>query len=108
LFYFSLQISKFEADIQRLNQSIEKQKNSEIQLRTQLSDFKNVRKDLEDLRAENSVLQTKYIFYFKYSGFSKIFFHLDMNQLILNEIVINNVYLILRKILMMKNKLNND
>ncbi|CAF5081897.1 unnamed protein product, partial [Rotaria sp. Silwood1] len=47
-------------DIQRLNQSIEKQKNSEIQLRTQLSDLKNVRKDLEDLRAENVALQTQY------------------------------------------------
>ncbi|CAF3892730.1 unnamed protein product, partial [Rotaria sp. Silwood1] len=55
-----LQINKLESDIQRLNQSIEKQKNSEIQLRTQLSDLKNVRKDLEDLRAENVALQTKY------------------------------------------------
>lgn len=61
LFYFSLQISKLEGDIQRLNQLIEKQKNAEMQLRTQLSDFKNVRKDFEDLRAENSALQTKYI-----------------------------------------------
>jgi DNA repair exonuclease SbcCD ATPase subunit len=60
-FYFSLQISKLETDIQRLNQSIEKQKNSEMQLRTQLSDMKNVRKELEDLRAENSALQTKYV-----------------------------------------------
>ncbi|CAF1205279.1 unnamed protein product [Rotaria sp. Silwood1] len=56
----NLQINKLESDIQRLNQSIEKQKNSEIQLRTQLSDLKNVRKDLEDLRAENVALQTKY------------------------------------------------
>jgi hypothetical protein len=98
LFYFSLQISKFEADIQRLNQSIEKQKNSEMQLRAQLSDFKNIRKDLEDLRAENSALQTKYILFENIRFFSKIYIFLDMNQLIHNEIVINNVYLILRKI----------
>jgi hypothetical protein len=32
-----------------------------MQLRTQLSDMKNVRKELEDLRAENSALQTKYV-----------------------------------------------
>ncbi|CAF2742956.1 unnamed protein product [Rotaria sp. Silwood2] len=56
----NFQINKLEGDIQRLNQSIEKQKNSEIQLRTQLSDLKNVRKDLEDLRVENSALQAKY------------------------------------------------
>ncbi len=56
---FSLQISKLEADIQRLNQSIDKQKNSEMQLRTQLSDLKNVRKEVEDLRSENAGLQTK-------------------------------------------------
>jgi preprotein translocase subunit SecF len=101
LFYFSLKISKLEADIQRLNQSIDKQKNSEIQLRTQLSDLKNVRKDLEDLRAENTALQTKYIslnFVFFLNFENKFFFFVDMNQLILNEIVINNVYLILRKI----------
>jgi DNA repair exonuclease SbcCD ATPase subunit len=74
LFYFSLQISKFEADIQRLNQSIEKQKNSEMQLRAQLSDFKNVRKDLEDLRAENSALQTKYILLKIFDFFRKYIF----------------------------------
>ncbi|CAF4375858.1 unnamed protein product, partial [Adineta steineri] len=54
-----LQISKLEGDIQRLNQSIEKQKNSELQLRTQLTDLKSVRKDLDDLRAENTTLQSK-------------------------------------------------
>ncbi|CAF1101197.1 unnamed protein product [Adineta steineri] len=56
----NLQISKLEGDIQRLNQSIEKQKNSELQLRTQLTDLKSVRKDLDDLRAENTTLQSKY------------------------------------------------
>ncbi len=30
-----------------------------MQLRTQLSDLKNVRKEIDDLRAENSALQTK-------------------------------------------------
>lgn len=39
-----------------------------MQLRAQLSDLKTIRKDLEDLRAENSSLQTKYnkqqFFYF--------------------------------------------
>ena len=58
-FFFSLQISKLESDIQRLNQSIEKQKAAELQLRTQLNDLKNVRKDLEDIRTENGSLQTK-------------------------------------------------
>ncbi|UJR08139.1 hypothetical protein I4U23_012415 [Adineta vaga] len=56
----NLQISKLESDIQRLNQSIEKQKASELQLRAQLTDLKSVRKDLEDLRTENTTLQTKY------------------------------------------------
>ncbi|CAF3708603.1 unnamed protein product [Rotaria socialis] len=56
----NLQINKLEVDIQRLNQSIEKQKTSEMQLRIQLSDLKNTRKDLDDLRVENSALQTKY------------------------------------------------
>ncbi|CAF0907583.1 unnamed protein product, partial [Adineta ricciae] len=56
----NLQISKLESDIQRLNQSIEKQKSAELQLRTQLNDLKNVRKDLEDIRTENGSLQTKY------------------------------------------------
>ncbi len=59
--YFSLQISKLEADVQRLNQTVEKQKNSEIQLRTQVTDLKNLRKDVEDLRIENNDLKTKYI-----------------------------------------------
>jgi len=62
-FHFSLQISKLEGDIQRLNQSIEKQKNTELQLRTQVSDLKNLRKELEDLRAENGALQAKYIIF---------------------------------------------
>ena len=52
-------ISKLETDLQRLNQALEKQKTSEIQLRTQLSDLKTLRKDLDDLRAENSSLQIK-------------------------------------------------
>lgn len=56
----NLQISKLESDIQRLNQTIEKQKYSELQLRAQVNDSKNVRKEFEDLRAENSTLQTKY------------------------------------------------
>jgi septal ring factor EnvC (AmiA/AmiB activator) len=56
MFIFSLQISKLETDIQRLNQSIDKQKTFEMQLRT---DLKNVRKEIDDLRAENSALQTK-------------------------------------------------
>lgn len=57
--FFSLQISKLEGDIQRLNQTIDKQKNSELQLRAQLQELRNVRKEFEDLRAENSTLQTK-------------------------------------------------
>jgi hypothetical protein len=56
----NLQISKLEADVQRLNQTLEKQKSSEIQLRTQVTDLKNLRKDLEDLRTENNDLKTKY------------------------------------------------
>ncbi len=76
--YFSLQISKLETDIQRLNQSIEKQKNSEMQLRTQLTDLKNVRKEVEDLRAENSALQTKYVQFNLYK--EKNDFYVDMNQ----------------------------
>ncbi len=59
--YFSLQISKLEADVQRLNQTLEKQKSSEIQLRTQVTDLKNLRKDLEDLRTENNDLKTKFV-----------------------------------------------
>jgi len=59
LTFFSLQISKLEGDIQRLNQTIDKQKNSELQLRAQLQELRNVRKEFEDLRAENSTLQTK-------------------------------------------------
>ncbi|CAF4053839.1 unnamed protein product, partial [Rotaria magnacalcarata] len=56
----NLQISKLEADIQRLNQILDKHKYSEIQLRTQVTDLKNLRKDLEDMRAENNDLKTKY------------------------------------------------
>ena len=59
--YFSLQISKLEADVQRLNQTLEKQKYSEVQLRTQVTDLKNLRKDLEDLRTENNDLKTKWV-----------------------------------------------
>lgn len=57
--YFSSQINKLESDLQRLNQVLERQRASEIQLRAQLSELKTVRKDLDDLRAENSALQTK-------------------------------------------------
>ncbi len=57
--YFSLQINKLEADVQRLNQTLEKQKSLEMQLRTQITDVKNLRKDLEDLRTENTDLKTK-------------------------------------------------
>lgn len=56
----NLQISKLEADVQRLNQAVEKQKSSEVQLRTQVSDLKNLRKELDDLRTENNDLKTKY------------------------------------------------
>jgi hypothetical protein len=56
----SLQISKLESDVQRLNQTIDKQKSGEMQLRAQITELKNVRKDLDDLRADNSALQTKY------------------------------------------------
>ncbi|CAF4418045.1 unnamed protein product, partial [Rotaria sp. Silwood2] len=56
----NLQISKLEADVQRLNQTLEKHKYSEIQLRAQVTDLKNLRKDLEDLRADNNDLKTKY------------------------------------------------
>ncbi|CAF3543477.1 unnamed protein product [Rotaria socialis] len=56
----NLQISKLEADIQRLNQTLDKHKYSEIQLRTQVTDLKNLRRDLEDMRAENNDLKTKY------------------------------------------------
>ena len=58
---FSLQINKLEADVQRLNQTVEKQKSSEMQLCTQISDLKNVRKDLEDVRNENSDMKTKFV-----------------------------------------------
>ena len=58
---FSLQINKLEADVQRLNQAVEKQKASEMQLRTQISDLKNIRKDLEDVRNENSDIKTKFV-----------------------------------------------
>ena len=54
-----LQISKLENDLQRLNQSLEKQKASEMQLRAQMSELKTLRKDFDDLRAENAALQTK-------------------------------------------------
>ena len=60
-FCFSLQISKLEADVQRLNQTVEKQKYSEIHLRTQVTDLKNLRKDVEDLRTENTDLKTKFV-----------------------------------------------
>ncbi|CAF0818887.1 unnamed protein product [Rotaria sordida] len=56
----NLQISKLEADVQRLNQTLDKHKYSEIQLRAQVTDLKNLRKDLDDLRAENNDLKTKY------------------------------------------------
>jgi hypothetical protein len=56
---FCLQNSKLESELQRLNQGLEKQKASEMQLRAQLSDLKTLRKDIDDLRAENSSLQTK-------------------------------------------------
>ena len=55
----SLQINKLEADVQRLSQTVEKQKSSEMQLRTQITDLKNVRKDLDDARTENAELKTK-------------------------------------------------
>jgi len=55
-----LQISKLEADVQRLNQTVEKQKSSEVHLRTQVNDLKNLRKELDDLRVENNDLKTKY------------------------------------------------
>jgi hypothetical protein len=55
----SLQISKLELDIQRLNQTLEKQKLSDMQLRSQLSDLKNLRKDFDDLRIEHVALQAK-------------------------------------------------
>ena len=60
-FFFSLQISKLEVDIQRLNQTLDKHKYSEVQLRAQVTDLKNLRKDLEDIRAENNDLKTKYV-----------------------------------------------
>jgi len=56
----NLQISKLEADIQRLNQSLEKQKSTEIQLKTQIGDLKTLRKDLDDLRTENNDLKSKF------------------------------------------------
>lgn len=40
---------------------IDKQKSSEIQLRSQVNDMKNVRKDLDDLRTENNDLKTKFV-----------------------------------------------
>ncbi|UJR38171.1 hypothetical protein I4U23_030847 [Adineta vaga] len=55
-----LQINKLEADIQRLNQTVDKQKTSEMQLRTQITDLKNLRKEFEDIRIENNELKTKY------------------------------------------------
>lgn len=45
--------------MQRLSQTVEKQKSSEMQLRTQITDLKNVRKDLDDARTENAELKTK-------------------------------------------------
>ncbi|CAF3726199.1 unnamed protein product [Adineta steineri] len=56
----NLQINKLEADVQRLNQTVEKQKSAETQLRTQITDLKTLRKDLEDIRIENNDLKTKY------------------------------------------------
>ena len=56
-----LQISKLEADVQRLNQTLDKQKSAELQLRTQMNDLKNLRKDLEDLRMENNDLKSKFV-----------------------------------------------
>ena len=38
---------------------MEKQKASELQLRTQVSDLKTLRKDLDDIRADNAALQIK-------------------------------------------------
>ena len=61
LSFSSLQISKLETDIQRLNQILEKQKYLDMHLRTQVSDLKIVRKELEDLRTENSDLKTKFV-----------------------------------------------
>jgi hypothetical protein len=49
-----------------------------MQLRTQLTDLKNVRKEVEDLRAENSALQTKYVQFNLYK--EKNDFYVDMNQ----------------------------
>ena len=60
-FLFRVQISKLEGDVQRLTQMIDKQKSSEIQLRSQVNDMKNVRKDLDDLRTENNDLKTKFV-----------------------------------------------
>lgn len=58
---FSVQISKLEADVQRLNQTLEKHKYSETQLRAQMADLKSLRKDLDDIRIENNDLKTKFV-----------------------------------------------
>lgn len=60
-FSFRLQISKLEADVQRLNQTLDKQKSAELQLRSQVNDLKNIRKDLDDLRTENNDLKSKFV-----------------------------------------------
>ena len=73
-FYSSLQINKLESEIQRLNQTIERQKNTETQLRAQLSDSRTVRKDLDDLRAEHSSLQIKFVIFFFLTNYSFIYF----------------------------------
>ncbi|CAF1186209.1 unnamed protein product [Didymodactylos carnosus] len=56
----SAQITKLESDIQRLNQSLEKQKASDLQLRAQLNDSKINNKNFDDLKTEHTTLQTKY------------------------------------------------
>ena len=58
---FSLQINRLEADVQRLSQTLEKQKSAETQLRTQTSELKSLRKDLDDLRVENTDLKAKWV-----------------------------------------------
>lgn len=57
----SAQISKLETDLQRLNQALDRQKTSEVQLRAQLTDLKSIRKEFDDLKIENAALQTKYV-----------------------------------------------
>ncbi|CAF1031396.1 unnamed protein product [Didymodactylos carnosus] len=46
--------------MQRLNQTLEKQRTSELQLRIQLNDLKTSKKEFDDLKTEHSTLQTKY------------------------------------------------